>query len=463
MSELSNDLILFNELTEVLLNEEENHPVAKRIDSNALYNTIDLSLNKTAMVDDSFKKVLKDVLIATPKTATNLFFNQLFGGRQPKAVLGDLLAVMLNNSMYTYKVAGPQVGIEQEIIRQSCNMIGYGAQSNGTFPTGGSMSNYMALIMARDAKDPSCRENGMRKPLVMYTSKESHYSNAKNATFAGLGRNNVRYIEADAKGRMIPSKLEEQITIDLQDGLIPTFVNVTAGTTVLGAFDPIDEIAVVTEKYNVWLHVDGAYCGSVIFSDAKKHLLNGIEKSDSFSYNAHKMIGTPMTCSIILVKDKKHLHNSFSNDADYLYQTDGDDFNLGKTSFQCGRRNDALKFWTLWKSVGTNGLEKIVDQQFDLADVARNYVENHPDYTLYSYEDSISVCFNYKGIDPKVLCTLLYEHQITVVGFGVFNEDTFVRFVTINATNTKEDILNFFKVLEGFVKENEHVLEAVCN
>ena len=461
MSELSNDLILFNELVEVLLNEESNHPVAKRIDSNVLYNTIDLSLNKAAMVDDSFKKVLKDVLIATPKTATNLFFNQLFGGRQSKAVLGDLLAVLLNNSMYTYKVAGPQVGIEQEIIRKSCNMIGYGAQSNGTFPTGGSMSNYMALVMARDAKDPNCRQRGITKPLIMYTSKESHYSNAKNASFAGMGRDNVRYIQADFKGRMIPEKLEDQINIDIKNGGIPTYVNCTAGTTVLGAFDPIEEIANITEKYNIWLHVDGAYCGSVIFSEAKKHLLKGVERSDSFSYNAHKMIGTPMTCSIILVKDKKQLHDSFSNEADYLYQTDGDDFNLGKTSFQCGRRNDALKFWTLWKSVGTNGLEKIIDNQFDLADVARNYVANHPDYTLYSYEDSISICFNYKGIDPKTLCTLLYEHQITVVGFGAFNEDTFVRFVTINATNTKEDILNFFKVLEGFVKENQVVLEEV--
>jgi sulfinoalanine decarboxylase len=463
MSELSNDLILFNELVEVLLNEEENHPVAKRIDSNILYDTIDLSLNKSAMVDDSFKKVLKEVLISTPKTATNLFFNQLFGGRQSKAVLGDLLAVLLNNSMYTYKVAGLQVGIEQEIIRQSCDLIGYGSQSNGTFPTGGSMSNYMALIMARDAKDPSCRENGMTKPLIMYTSKASHYSNAKNASFAGLGRNNVRYIKADSTGKMIPADLEKQIKIDIENNLVPTFVNVTAGTTVLGAFDPIDEVATITEKYNIWLHVDGAYCGSVIFSDAKRHLLKGMEKSDSFSYNAHKMIGTPMTCSLILVKDKKHLHDSFSNDADYLYQTDGDDFNLGKTSFQCGRRNDALKFWTLWKSIGTNGIEKIVDNQFDLADVARNYIENHPDYTTYSYEDSISVCFNYKNIDPKVLCTLLYEHQVTVVGFGDFNEDTFVRFVTINATNTKEDILNFFKVLENFVEENQHVLEtAAC-
>ncbi len=457
MSSISNDLVLFNELVEVLISEEDKHPVASRIDPDKLYDSVDLSLNPSAIVDDEFKKVLKDVLVSTPKTATNLFFNQLFGGRQSKAVLGDLLAVMLNNSMYTYKVAGPQVGIEQEIIRQSCNLIGYGDQSNGTFPTGGSMSNYMALVMARDAKDPNCRTEGMSKPMVVYTSKESHYSNGKNASFAGIGKNNIRYISADSKGRMIPEKLEKQIIEDLEEGLLPTYVNVTAGTTVLGAFDPINNIADITEKYGVWLHVDGAYCGSVIFSDHYKHLVTGIERSNSFSYNAHKMIGTPLTCSIILVNDKKHLYDSFSNQADYLYQTDGDDFNLGKTSFQCGRRNDALKFWTLWKSLGTNGLKQIVDHQFELADVAREYVRNNSNYTLYSFDDSISICFNYKNIDPSALCTALYQHQITVVGFGSFEEDTFIRLVTINANNEKSDILNFFKILEEFVDKTPNL------
>ena len=457
MSSISNDLVLFNELVEVLISEEEKHPVAGRIDPDKLYDSVDLSLNSSAIVDDEFKKVLKDVLISTPKTATNLFFNQLFGGRQSKAVLGDLLAVMLNNSMYTYKVAGPQVGIEQEIIRQSCNLIGYGDQSNGTFPTGGSMSNYMALVMARDAKDPNCRTEGMSKPMVVYTSKESHYSNGKNASFAGIGKNNIRYISADSKGRMIPEKLEKQIIEDLEEGLLPTYVNVTAGTTVLGAFDPINNIADITEKYGVWLHVDGAYCGSVIFSDQYKHLVTGIERSNSFSYNAHKMIGTPLTCSIILVNDKKHLYDSFSNQADYLYQTDGDDFNLGKTSFQCGRRNDALKFWTLWKSLGTNGLEQIVDHQFELAEAAREYIRNNSNYTLYSFDDSISICFNYKNIDPSALCTALYQHQITVVGFGSFEEDSFIRLVTINANNEKSDILNFFKILEEFVDKTPNL------
>ena len=454
MPDISKDLVLFNELVEVLLKDEKEHPVADRIESDELYDTIDLSLNESGMVDDDFKAVLKDVIESTPKTATNLFFNQLFGGRQSKAVLGDLLAVMLNNSMYTYKVAGPQVGIEQEIIRKSCDMIGYGARSNGTFPTGGSMSNYMALIMGRDAKDVNFRIAGMSKPMTVYTSKESHYSNAKNASFAGIGRNNIRYIKADSYGRMLPGLLEDQIKKDIEEGYVPTYVNATAGTTVLGAFDPIDEIADITEKYGLWLHVDGAYCGSVIFSEKYKHLVKGVERSDSFSYNAHKMLGTPLTCSIILVKDKRHLHESFSNDADYLYQTDGDDFNLGKTSFQCGRRNDALKFWTLWKSIGTSGLEQIVDQQFELANVALAYIRSNPDYTLYSFDDSISICFNYKNIDPTTLCTALYEHQVTVVGFGAFEEDTFVRLVTINANNEQVDILNFFKVMEEFVENN---------
>jgi sulfinoalanine decarboxylase len=460
MTDIKSDIVLFNELVEVLISEEDKHPVADRIEADKLYDSIDLSLNEAAMVDEEFKTVLKDVLVSTPKTATNLFFNQLFGGRQSKAVLGDLLAVVLNNSMYTYKVAGPQVGIEQEIIRQSCNLIGYGPQSNGTFPTGGSMSNYMALIMGRDAKDPNFRTKGMSKPMIIYTSKESHYSNAKNASFAGIGRDHIRYIQADSAGRMIAAKLEEQILSDINDGFIPTYVNATAGTTVLGAFDPIDEIADITEKYGIWLHVDGAYCGGVIFSDKYKHLVNGVERSNSFSYNAHKMLGTPLTCSIILVNDKKHLHDSFSNDADYLYQTDGDDFNLGKTSFQCGRRNDALKFWTLWKSVGTNGLKKIVDQQFELADIAREYIRSQSDYTLYSFDDSISICFNYRDIDPTTLCTALYENQITVVGFGSFRDDTFVRLVTINANNEKHDILNFFKVLEEFVEKTPSLARA---
>jgi len=159
------------------------------------------------------------------------------------------------------------------------------------------------------------------------------------------------------------------------------------------------------------------------------------------------------------VKDNRDLYNSFNNDATYLYQTDDENYNLGQISFECGRRNNALKFWTLWKAIGTNGIAKIVEHEFQLADTARNYVKDNEDYTLYSFDDSLSICFNYKDLDPEDLCTKLYQHNKLMVGFGYFHKQGFVRLVTINGENTNENILNFFKVLEDFVSQNTGLIK----
>jgi len=456
---MQNDIALFSELCDELFKEETNQPVANPISTSDLYQKLDLSLNGNGLIDEDLKNILKDIIKSTPKTASKSFFNQLFGGRIGKATLGDLLAVMFNNSMYTYKVAGPQVGIEKQVLKNICKLAGYSKNSDGTLAPGGSMSNMMALIMARDAKNKSIRAEGLSKPMTLYTSAASHYSISKNAALTGIGKNQVRLVNTNNKGEMLAEHLEQLIKDDISKGLEPFFVNATAGTTVLGAFDDIDAISQVCKTYNLWLHVDGAYCGGVIFSNKYKHLVKGLENSDSFSVNAHKMLGTPLSCSIIVTQHKDQLHHSFSNEADYLYQTDGDDFNLGKTSLQCGRRNDALKLWTLWKSVGTKGLEKIVDKQFEMAQIARDYINNNDDYTLYSFDNSISVCFNYKGISANELCTALYENSELMVGFGTFSNTEFVRMVTINSLLEKEDIINFFKTLETFV--GAHLLKNV--
>ena len=455
-----NSLKIFDKLTKELLEDEAEHPVAEHVSSEELFSTIDLALNDAPENEEKFYNTLKELVFKTPRTSTNAFFNQLFGGRNDKAILGDLLAVILNNSMYTYKAAGPQVGVEKVILRKVCDMIGWDKNADGTFASGGSMTNFMAMLMARDRFDQNIKQNGVNKKLLVYTSKESHYSIPKNAAFSGIGRENVRYIPANNRGEMIVEDLQKTIEKDLADGHHPVLVNLTAGTTVLGAFDPIKPIADICQKHKIWLHVDGAYCGSVLFSHKYKHLIEGIELVDSFSFNAHKMLGTPLTCSILVAKNKQHLYNSFSNEASYLYQTDHDEFNLGKTSLQCGRRNDALKLWTLWKSVGTKGLEQIVDHQFALADVARNYINQNSDYTLYSFNDSVSVCFNYKTIPARDICTLLYEKSELVVGYGSFDGEEFIRLVTVNAQNGEEDIRQFFKILEEFVNENEAKLTA---
>jgi len=459
---MQEDLQVFQKISQKLIAQERKTGVVRPIKAEQLLKTLNLKLSSEALEQKELETLLEDVVMSTPRTSTKLFFNQLFGGRNSKGTLGELMAVMLNNSMYTYKVGGPQVGIEKEIISEVCRMLNFGKNADGTFPPGGSMSNFMGMLMARDAYNRDIKFDGVSEKMVVYTSSASHYSITKNAMFGGIGINQIRKIEVDEFGKMIPESLHQQIKIDIEEGLHPFFVNATAGTTVLGAFDDIKAIHEVTKNFkNLWLHVDGAYCGSVLFSDSYRHLLDGVEHADSFSFNAHKMLNVPLSCSIIVTKEKHNLKHSFACEADYLYQTDGDDYNLGKTSLQCGRRNDALKFWTLWKSVGTKGLASMVDHQFNLAEVARDYVKNHPDYELYSYADSISICFNYKNVDPKDLCNSLYEDGKLMVGYGEFHGNVFVRLVTINTSNSKEDILNFFKVLETYVEEKEENLITV--
>lgn len=449
---MKEELKVFTDIATALLDDEQVCPVVKPINPNDLFNSLDLNLESEGISSEAFQAILKKLVLASPRTTTKRFFNQLFGGRNNISTLGDLIAVLLNNVMHTYKVSGPMVGVEKVMIEKICSLVGYSDNSGGAMAPGGSMTNLMGIIMGRDHYNKDIRVTGVKKTMVAYTSRESHYSISKNASFVGIGRENVRHVDSDDKGIMIPEALEKQINLDLERGYAPFFVNATAGTTVLGAFDPLEAIGKIAKKYNLWFHVDGAYCGSVIFSDKYKHLVNGSSLADSFTFNGHKMLGTPATCSFIVVKNKQHLYSSFSNDATYLYQMNSDDYNLGKTSLQCGRRNDGLKMWALWKSVGHSGLAEIIDQQFYLAEIARKYISDNEDYTLYSHPDSISVCFNYKNYDPSILTSELYKAGHLMVGHGTFRSDTFIRLVTINYGNTETEILEFFEILESFAE-----------
>jgi len=150
LNNIKDDLQLFDELVTLFLEDEIQNPVAEYINPKDVNKVLDITLQESAISKVEYKKILTKLLLKSTKSSSKLFFNQLFGGRHSKAVLGDLLAVILNNSMATYKIAGPQVSIEKEILSKIYSLIGYNNKAGGTFPTGGSMSNFMSLVMARD-------------------------------------------------------------------------------------------------------------------------------------------------------------------------------------------------------------------------------------------------------------------------------------------------------------------------
>lgn len=445
------------QIAESYILADESVPVLAYKSPQALQEEISIGIDEKPMDESAFLKVLEQVIMATPKTASKGFYNQLYGGRHLVGLGGEILASVCNNSMYTYKVGGIQILIEEEVVNEFLQKVGF-LNGEGTFASGGSMTNLMAMLAARHQINPTIRNKGYDgKNYITYVSEEGHYSISKNAGIIGLGRHNVRKIAADGQGRMIVSDLEKNIQIDLQDGNIPFLVVGTAGTTVLGAFDPFEEIAEIAQKYAIWFHIDGAYGGSALLSQKHKHLVKGSQKADSFSWNAHKMMSVPLTASVILFKEKGILHKNMSEHADYLFQTDGDEYNPGQRSLQCGRRNDALKVWSMWKFLGRQGYEQRIDKLFELARYAAQIAQNDPEMELILEPPLTTVCFEVLGKSNEQICEILDKRGISKVGYGKTKSRTFIRLSCVNPDIGFEDIDLFFEQIRQISKELETI------
>ncbi|VFN02568.1 MAG: glutamate decarboxylase/sulfinoalanine decarboxylase/sulfinoalanine decarboxylase / aspartate 1-decarboxylase [Candidatus Kentron sp. G] len=452
---MSNHENSWTRLKELLTDLEESEsvaPVRKPIDSQHAASRLDLALPEKGIDFDSFMGKLKNLALATPSSASKQFFNQLFAGRDSAAIIGETIAAALNSSMYTWRIAGPQVIIERLLIRELNNIVGYG-NGEGTFSPGGSISNLIAMLIARNRFDPNARAKGFNITGTIYTSVEGHYSIRKNAGILGIGRNNVREIHVDDHGRMRADLLEEAITEDKENGIEPILINATAGTTVRGAFDPFTEIGLIARRHGIWFHVDGAFGGPLLMCEQMRRRFIGVEQSDSFTWDAHKLMGVPLTCSVLLVKEKGTLLHNLYEQAGYLYQGDEDEIEPGMTSIQCGRRNDALKLWSIWQVRGRVGYAEQFSKLLGLIRYAAGIIRNDPLFSIVSEPQSLTLCFEVVGYCSRTICTKLEEQQRALVGFGNIDNRVAIRLVCVNPEMEEEDIAFFFEQIRAITKE----------
>ena len=410
------------------------------VPAESLAERIDFSLPDAGLEPSAVMSLLAAVAESTPRTASPRFLNQLFGGRDSAAIAGELLAVALNTSMYTFKAAGANALIERELTGAMARLMGF-ESGEGVFAPGGSMSNFTAIVMARNAAAPAARQKGLDgQPLTLYTSACSHYSITKGAALAGVGRERVRRVSCDARGRMIPDALDAMIRRDRDAGLRPFMINATAGTTVLGAYDPIDSIARIAREHGVWLHVDAALGGSAILSERHRGLLAGVGEADSVTWDAHKMLTVPLTCSVILTRERGLLEQNFDEDAEYLFQADSADVNFGGRALQCGRRNDALKLWASWKRHGSRGLGRRIDRLFDLARRAADLLRDDPEFDLARAPESVNVCFAYRGVGAEAICEELRRTNRLIIGYGEVDGRNVIRAPMVKPDLSDDDM-----------------------
>lgn len=171
---------------------------------------------------------------------------------------GEWLTATANTNMFTYEIAPVFILMETVVLTKMREIIGWHGGDSILAP-GGSISNLYAFLAARHRMFPDYKEHGAKclpGELVMFTSDQSHYSVKSCASVGGLGTDNCIMIPSDETGHMIASELERQIVERKARGQIPFFVSATSGTTVLGAFDPLNEIADICERHKLWMHVD---------------------------------------------------------------------------------------------------------------------------------------------------------------------------------------------------------------
>ncbi|XP_032124289.1 acidic amino acid decarboxylase GADL1 [Sapajus apella] len=361
---------------------------------------LDLEMRDSGEPPHRLLELCRDVIRYSVKTSHPRFFNQLYAGLDYSSLVARFMTEALNPSVYTYEVSPVFLLVEEAVLKKMIEFIGW-KEGDGIFNPGGSVSNMYAMNLARYKYRPDIKEKGLfgLPRLILFTSAECHYSMKKAASFLGIGTENVCFVETDGRGKMIPEELEKKVWQARKEGAAPFLVCATSGTTVLGAFDPLDEIADICERHSLWLHVDASWGGSALMSRKHRKLLHGIHRADSVAWNPHKMLMAGIQCCALLVKDNSDLlKKCYSAKASYLFQQDkfyDVSYDTGDKSIQCSRRPDAFKFWMTWKALGTLGLEERVNRALALSRYLVDEIKKREGFKLLMEPEYANICFWY--------------------------------------------------------------------
>lgn len=430
-----------------------------------LKNKIDFEISDAGISENELLSEVNNYLKYSVKTGNKQFFNQLYSGFTIPGFIAEIITSLTNTSMYTYEVAPVATLIEKEIISKMCKIAGF-KKGSGIFVTGGSNANLVAMFSARNKTFPESKNLGLynRKTLTAFVSDQAHYSFGTAANLLGIGANNLIKVKSDKYGKMIIEELENEILKSLQRNELPFFIAATAGTTMLGAFDSFEEINKVSKKYNCHFHIDGSFGGSIILSNNKKYLFKGLNKADSFAWNPHKLMNIPLVASVILFNDNKTLKTNLTKlTTDYIFhENEEQNCDLGESSIQCGRKNDALKVWLTWKYFGDKGYEKRINNLFEIVNYLKSKILNNNSLELLAEVQTLTVCFRYNHKKEKDLNSLnmkireeMRKNGKSMVNYGYIGKDLTIRFVASNADVTKNDIDIFLK---NFIETAESII-----
>lgn len=393
------------------------------------------------------------------KTQHPGFVNRMWSGANLPSIIGEMVAAATNTSACTYESAPVSTLMEKYMLQAMLDIVGF-RRGEGQMTTGSSNGNMIAMMAARMYACPEVKQGGVTgcRPLYACVNEEAHYSFDKAANILGIGIDHLLKVPVTPRGEMDVAALEQMLGEVQAAGGRVFFVAATAGTTVRGSYDAIAPLVALRDRYQFWLHVDGAWGGAAIFSERLRgQFLGSVELADSFTWDFHKMLGAALMCNVLLINNRPHTLGQVCSGGDesYLFHDEEDNevCDLGAVSLQCGRRVDSLKWFLDWKYYGRVGLARRVERFYELAVYAEQWVERSDTLEMVFPRTSFNVCFRMIHDENEVnafnlaLRTRLYREKISLVGYATINSVLFLRLLITNRLARRTDIDRFFTTL----------------
>jgi len=341
------------------------------------------------------------------------------------SILGDLLSSGLGVQGMLWATSPSCTELETRVLDWLADMLQLPEKFKSTSSGGAviqdtaSSAALSALLAARERKtNYLTNDTGNLGNMVAYVSEHTHSSVEKAVKIAGIGKNNLRLIGVDDQMAMSPDLLDQAISKDLANGLIPFFVCATVGTTSTNAMDPLEEIGKISRKYNLWMHIDAAMSGTAAICPEFRYLLNGIELADSFSFNPHKWMFTNFDCNCFFVADRAALIKTLSILPEYLKNQateSGAVIDYRDWHIQLGRRFRSLKLWFVIRHYGVQGLQFHIREHVNMAQQFAQWVTESGNFQLVAPVPLNLVCFTHQSgndFNRKLLETINKEGRI---------------------------------------------------
>lgn len=341
---------------------------------------------------------LIDILENVRKTSMNFHSNGYLGHQvailPPITILTSAFITYLNNPIAVYEVGMAGISMEKIVIDHLIEKFGYEKGSTGVIISGGSMGNLTALITARTSS--GIPETEYHRLAIM-VSEEAHYSVSRSASIIGIRSGNIIKIPVNEDCSMRTDLLEQIYQNEISKSKIIFCIVGCACTTSVGAYDDLEAIGNFAEKHQIWFHVDGAHGGPAIFSKKYRHLLKGVDSSDSISLDFHKMMLAPPLSTALLYNKKNKKINEFSPRADYLWQDQLSQewYNSAKHTLECTKPLTVLHTYAIMKIYGDDIYEQNVDTLFDLGHRFADLIKSRKTIELALEPLTNIVCFRY--------------------------------------------------------------------